>query len=277
MILPLACGAGAELSLIALHPVGLGVLEHVWHIYRSDFYRQNLIEMQPLGESYPLTAPLILMMAVPPLLALARPRRAALRWLLPQLLFAFSAARVGRLLSEASIAAAPALAASLEVLLEEFRSRTERLRRLARPAVVAAGLFLVAAGAVAAHLQDVPALDWQDFSYPRSCYQWLEAHSEGRGFNDMLYGGTFIFHFFPRRKVYIDGRTNYPEDFFQHSYGLIKYAQPGWKEEARRWDLRWFLLHPSRFALLHAALRADPQFRLAHLETNCAVYVRTSP
>jgi hypothetical protein len=277
LLLPLACGAAAAASLVVLHPVGTGVLARVWHIYRSDFYRANINELKPLGESYPLTAPILLLFAVPPLAALFRPRKAALRWLLPQLLFAWSAVRVGRLLSEASIAAAPALAASLAVLLEETREQTGRLARLARPPVVAASLALAALAAVALHLKQVPALDWMDESYPRSCYRWLDAHEQGRGFNDMVYGGTFIFHFFPRRKVYIDGRTNYLEDFFQRSYFLIKNAEPGWKEEARRWDLRWFLLHPLRFARLHAALRNDPGFRLAHQEPNCAIYQTVGP
>jgi hypothetical protein len=277
LLLPLACGAAAAASLVALHPVGAGVLARVWHIYRSDFYRANIVELKPLGESYPLTAPLLFLFAVPPLVALFRPRKAALRWLLPQLLFAWSAARVGRLLSEASIAAAPALAASLATVLEEARGQTDRLARLARPPLAAAWLALAALAAIVLHLTQIPALDWQDESYPRACYRWLDAHEQGRGFNDMLYGGTFIFHFFPRRKVFIDGRTNYLEEFFRSSYFVIKNAEPGWKEEARRWDLRWFLLHPRRFARLHAALRGDPGFRLAHQEPNCAIYETVGP
>ncbi len=277
LLLPLACGAAAAASLFAFHPVGAGVLARVWHIYRSDFYRAHIVELQSLGRSYPLTVPLLLLLVVPPIVALFRPRQAAPRWLLPQILFACSAARVGRLLSEASIVAAPALAACLTPLLEEARGQTVRLARLARPPLVAACLAVAAFASVAVHLAQVPALDWEDFSYPRACYQWLDAHEQGRGFNDMLYGGTFIFHFFPRRKPFIDGRTNYLEEFFRGSYIVIRNAEPGWKEEARRWDLRWFLLHPARFARLHAALRSDPGFRLAHQELNCAIYERAGP
>jgi hypothetical protein len=90
----------------------------------------------------------------------------------------------------------------------------------------------------------------------------------------MWFGGTLIFHFHPRRKVFIDGRTNFSEEFFRGSYFPLKNAEPGWKDVAARWDLQWFLLHPSRFGKLHAALRADKEFRVAHAEPNCIVYER---
>src|SRR5207237_9094875 len=158
----------------------------------------------------------------------------------------------------AAIGVAPAFAVALAVALEELRPSIERLARLASPARVTALLALAAGAAAAGHLAQVPALDWQEAQYPRACYEWIDAHEQGRGFNDMWYGGTFIFHFFPRRKVFIDGRTNFPEEFFRGDYFPIKNADPGWKEVARRWDLRWFLLQPHRFPRLPPALRTAP-------------------
>jgi hypothetical protein len=254
------------------------VLLRVWHIFSSKLYRQNIVELQPLWRSYGLDAPTLLLFAFPLAVAAARRRDLSLAALLPLALFAVSALRVGRLVSEAAIVAAPCFAEALaqaQAALAET-GRIERLRALLRPPRLAAATVAATAVALSACAAEGYGrnLGWLDSSYPRSCYEWIDAHElPPRGFNDLWFGGTFIFHFFPRRQVFVDGRIVFSDDFFEHSYLPIKNAEPGWKDAAARWGLRWFLLHPSRFARLHRALRQDPDFRLVHEEENCSVYV----
>ena len=275
--LALGCAATALTSLLLIHPRGLGPLAHVWEIFSSATTRQNITEYFPLWRSYGFTAPLLVLWAVP--IATVIGLRAPLPLPLAAVaaVLGVQAIQVGRVVSDAAFAAAPLWAAATVAATAVLKS-SNRLGRLAgmfSPERACAALVAAAAITGLGHLASFegPLLAWTDDRYPRGCYEWIDAAGlPPRGFNDLGFGGSFIFHFNGRRKTFIDGRASYSDAFFEHEYTPIKQAAPGFKEIVRKWGIEWFLLYPGRFQALHKALLADPAMRLVHLEANCAVY-----
>lgn len=267
-----ACAGACVASLWLFHPLGLEPLWRVIAIFRSPASQSNIGEYAPLGFSYALSAPVLALLAVAPVCwGFARLRGGALppmavaaSWAA----FALGELRVGRLLAEASVVLAPVFAQAVAQAAPLVRVRL-------RPTLIASLALLAAAFAAAAHLA-VPAerdLSWPSALYPRACYEWLDAHAPPRGFNDLWFGGSFIFHFDGRRLTFIDGRSFYSDDFFVSDYLPLRNAQPGWQQLAAKWQLDYFLLKPGRFRGLHAALQANG-WRAAYLDPDCAVYLR---
>lgn len=272
LLLFVACAAGCVLSLWLFHPLGLAPIGRVIEIFRSPASRANISEYAPLGFSYAVSAPVLSLLIAPPLCwGLAKLRGSS--W--PPLAFvaiwaAFSAGelRVGRLLAEASVVLAPVFAQAAAHAAPFVQVRIRR-RWIAGLAIVC-GLF-----AAAAHLA-VPeerALVWPSALYPRACYEWLDAHAPARGFNDLWFGGSFIFHFDGRRLDFIDGRSFYSDAFFEDDYLPLREARPGWQDLARKWGIGYFLLKPGRFRGLHVALQRSG-WKPAYLDRDCAVYLR---
>jgi hypothetical protein len=268
-----AAGAG---SLALFHPLGLAPLANVLRIFFSTTIRDNISEFAPLWRSYAIDAPLLLLFAGPSVGFLVARRRLPASLLILQLFFAFSALRVGRLLFEASLAAVPVLAPALAEAASALRQRGAIRQASPAAARALAGLTVGAAlVAGAVHLPVARRLDWPEGFYPRGCYSWIDAQGlSPRGFNDLWFGASFIFHFAPRRKTFIDNRSFYSDRFFTEEYGPIKLARPGWQQIAKRWGIDWYLLVPGRFRALHAALQQDPGMRLGYADPYCAIYVK---
>ncbi len=274
-----ACGAAALLSLITFHPVGFGTLARVWEIFVSDFYRQNYQEMRSLAVAYGVNLPVMILWSLPMIVWLALRRRIALPHVLMWAAFVFTGIRVGRMVAESSIVVAPIAAAALQVAAERLAARDAlgALRRLLPPRRLAAGvvIFTLLASANYVRLGWARGLGWSDWNYPRACYEWIDENGlPPRMFNDMFFGGTFIFHFYPRRKVFIDGRTPYREEFFRGVYEPIKSAAPGWEEIIDKARIDWFLLADMRFKRLHGALHRSPRWEMAHRQGTCVIYTR---
>jgi hypothetical protein len=274
-----AAGAGALLSLAMIHPAGLGVPARVWEIFASDFYRLTYQEMASLSVAYGVNAPVVLLWGAPPVIWLALRRRLVLAHVVTWLVFVVTGLQVGRMLAESSIVLAPiwALAVTDAWTALNESGAVARLRSLLTPTRLASGIILltVLAGANFVRNGWARGLGWLDYNYPRSCYAWIEEqHLPPRMFNDMFFGGSFIFHFYPRRRVFIDGRTVYPEAFFRGIYEPVKLAAPGWQEIVDRAGIDWFLLAKMRFARLHSALQRSPRWQLAHVDGTCVVYTR---
>ncbi|MBS2021356.1 MAG: hypothetical protein JST92_03030 [Deltaproteobacteria bacterium] len=277
----LGCVAISLGTLALFHPMGLAPFWHVLGIFRSATSRANIAEYAPLWDSYAVTAPLLLLWLVPPLAWALTRRPPPLALTLVSWLLAAQALQVGRLVSEAALAAAPVWSASVTALFAHLQAsgQLDRLARSFSPARAAALVITCAALSAGLHLAtpERHTLAWTEAYYPKSCYDWIDAaHLPPRAFNDLGYGGSFIFHFDGRRKTFIDGRSFYSDAFFNDEYTPIKQARPGFQRIAERWGIEWYLLHPSRFRALHEALQRDPRMALVHLEDMCAIYVLRS-
>ena len=266
------CAAVAALSLALFHPLGLAPLLRVLDIFSSDLNRQSISEYAPLWRSYKVDAPMLILAFLPPLSWALAFRKVSLPLVALHLLFVFSAARVGRLVTDAAIVLAPIWAYSMMLALQALSGSLSRLARLATKDRLTALPILICLAAAAAPLSQVE-LSWPEAYYPRSCFRWIDTHPlPPRQFNDLWFGGSFIHYFSPRRKTFIDGRSFYTDRFFRDDYLPIRDAAPGWQEVAGRWGIEWFLLRPNRFRALHEALRRDPRYRLVYSEDQCTIY-----
>lgn len=267
-----ACAAAAALSLALFHPLGVATLWRVLDIFSADATQQYISEFAPLWRSYEIDAPMLLLALLPPLAWALAYRELSLPLAALHLLFVVAAARVGRLVTDAAIVLAPIWAYSILLALRALSGSLSRLARLATPRRLAAVPALICVLAAAGPLSRLE-LDWPARFYPRACYDWIDAHHlPPRQFNDLWFGGSFIFHFSPRRKTFIDGRSFYDDRFFRDEYLPIREAAPGWQKVAERWGIEWFLLRPDRFRGLHEALRKDPRYRLVHSDEQCTIY-----
>ena len=273
----LACLAGSAVSLALVHPLGLGVFARVFGIFASGFYRANYEEMQPLLTSYGVDAPVLLLWGLPPLLWLIARKPVRAGHLILWALFVWSGVQVGRLVAETSLVLVPvwATAAVAAWRALEEKGALQNLVRFGDPRGAAVAIALATALSAAGFWQLGYGHDtrWPEDLYPRRCYAWIEQHRlPDRMFNDMWFGGSFLFHFFPQRRVFIDGRTAYGQEFFDQVYAPLKQAAPGWEELASRLGLRWFLLTPTRFGRLHQALQHSPRWRPLFHDETCSIY-----
>jgi hypothetical protein len=266
------CAAACGASLWLFHPLGLAPLLRVAEIFRSPTSQANISEYAPLGFSYAVSAPVLALLVAPPLCwAFAKLRGGALPPLAVAATWvAFGAGelRVGRLLAEASVVLAPVFAQAAARAAPFVKMRL-------RPALLACLALLAAAVSAVAHLAvaEERELVWPSVFYPRACYEWLDANAPQRGFNDLWFGGSFIFHFDGRRLTFIDGRSFYSDDFFTNDYLPLRNAQPGWERLVAKWSLDYFLLKPGRFRGLHQALQHSG-WRAGYEDPDCVIYLR---
>src|SRR2546427_8531169 len=79
-----------------------------------------------------------------------------------------------------------------------------------------------------------------DLQLSRGAAEFIAAHEErfGRSFNTDDLGGSLIYRFWPRLRVFIDDRIFvYGDEFVLHDYFPVLYAQPGWREVLDRYEL----------------------------------------
>jgi hypothetical protein len=277
----LGCAAAALGSLALVHPRGLSPLLHVWEIFSSPTTHQNITEYFPLWRSYGFTAPLLALWAVPVVAGIGLRLPLPLPLVAIAVVLGLQAVQVGRVVADAALGAAPLWAFATVALVKRLEASHHlgRLAGLVSPERACAALVAAAAVTGLGHVASVegPLLAWTEDRYPKGCYDWIDASGlPARGFNDLGFGGSFIFHFNGRRKTFIDGRASYSDAFFENDYTPIKQAAPGFQQIVRKWGIDWFLLYPTRFRALQAALQADPAMRLVHLEPGCAIYARAS-
>jgi hypothetical protein len=266
------CALAAVLSLAVFHPLHLESLSRSLHIFFSPVERANIAEYAPLGASYAVNAPILALLLVPPLCWLLLRRDLPLPVMATWLVFAVAEIRVGRMLAEASVVLAPAFAQATMQALAALRA-SGKIRSAARLAWLPPLAALAGAGAHFAD-PDQRGFSWPEALYPVGCYRFIEAHDlPPRMFNDLWFGGSFIFHFDGRRKTFIDGRSFYSDEFFTGDYLPIRNAAPGWQQIVKKWGIEWFLLMPGRFVALHQALRKSG-YKIAYLDPYCSVYVR---
>jgi hypothetical protein len=264
-LLWLACALAVAISLYAFHPFHLQPLFRALAIFHSLSSSAYIQEYAPMGRGYHFTPAILALLITPVVLWLWSPRRASLPLVFLWFAFGLGEVRIGRLLAEGSIVLAPAFAQSAA------RFKLDSVRPL-----LVGCLTLLAAGVAAASHLAIPeerALEWPSFYYPIACYQWLDAHAPARGFNDLWFGGSFIFHFDGRRLDFIDGRSFYSDDFFEHDYLPIRDAKPGWENVVRKWDIQYFLLKPGRFLPIHRAIE-KAGWRAGYRDPDCEVYLK---
>jgi hypothetical protein len=180
------------------------------------------------------------------------------------------------------LACVPILA---EPAAEIVRRAEEWLRadgRLARTALVttASALVIVAFG-YASELRSIPRRGWFDYagvmsSFPVRACDAIDAHGWGGNLlNDYKWGGYCIWRWYPRRKVFIDGRA---EVYFKTSfddYYAIHNVFPDWPARLRKWRIDTALL--DRTSHLARVMEASPEWVRVYDDAVAMVFRRRQP
>jgi hypothetical protein len=272
-----ACSAA---SLV--NPYGIGLHRHVLAYLRSDWIRNNIQEfMAPTFRNEgQLQFELLLILGLLTVTLLLQKRRIVeALWIL---FFAHSALTSVRHAPLFCLLAVPLMASELSVLWKQFAANRSRkslmgtlhtmggdfaapFRRTSVwiPIVVA----IVALGPLKWPV-DFPKEEFPVAIVARNA-QVLET---GRVLTTDQWGDYLIFHYYPRLKVYVDGRSDFYGEQLGTEYLHILQLSPDWR---RRFEHRGFdtVLLPSSWPLVQV-LRESTEWRLAEDTGKTVLFLR---
>ena len=134
--------------------------------------------------------------------------------------------------------------------------------------VVAAAFAALGASARAGRVGFDPA------RFPVRAADFLEERSpDGRVFAKDQWGGYLIYRFQGRRKVFMDGRSDFYGREFMETYAQVVEVKPGWDAVLRRFDVRFVLAPPD--AALASVLGLSPEWKRVYADSVAAVFERT--
>jgi hypothetical protein len=117
-----------------------------------------------------------------------------------------------------------------------------------------------------------------DLELSRGAAEFIAAHEErfGRAFNTEDLGGSLIYRFWPRLRVFVDDRVFlYGDDFVLREYFPVLYAQRGWRETLAKYDLTAAVVTAD--AQCATLLRVSPEWELAYADRMNAIFFRRDP
>jgi len=94
----------------------------------------------------------------------------------------------------------------------------------------------------------------------------------GNLLNTYHYGGYIIWQTYPERLVFIDGRADLYGKAHYEAYQTMVYAEPGWQQALRRYDIAWVLLERER--PLAKVLRERADWHVLYADRTNVVMVR---
>ena len=181
-----------------------------------------------------------------------------------------------------AIVAAPIIAREVTPWLDALRPAfQERWRAIAReqaalrsplvyfPAICALFVALSLAGV----LPFPRTLD--DLQLSRGAAEFIATHQDrfGRLFNTDGLGGTLIYRFWPRLRVFVDDRNAvYGDDFMMRRYYRVLYGQRGWRKVLDRYGVTAAVVDAG--AQCTALLRASPGWELGYEDRLNTIFFR---
>lgn len=261
--------------------VGIGVLQQFIQEWATPDFHQ--IYAQPF---------IWLLLFTVAALALAG-RRARFTDLILLAGFTYLALMAGRNIALFALVAAPMLATYGEEALcnlwAGLAERYSRLRRLrlsesaptqpARPVLVAANWLIVLLLVLAGVVKSVQPLSiafnekLQREQFPAGAVDYLREHAlPGEMFNSYNWGGYLIWKLYPQQKVFIDGRTDLYDDAFIRRYLAVTWAQAGWEETLRQYNVGYIVIESDSF--LGAYLALHPAWQEEYRDSIAVIYVR---
>ncbi len=136
--------------------------------------------------------------------------------------------------------------------------------------IIALAGFVVATGKVTATKQ----AQAEAKMYPVAALAWARTHNlPARGFNSYLWGGYLIWHRYPGRFVYVDGRPDMYGDVFMDQFVHAYDGDPGWQSLLDRNDLCYALVEPD--SGIAGVLRTARGWTLRYHDAVAVIYERT--
>jgi hypothetical protein len=271
----------SAISLWILNPVGPRVLLISFDMFRSLWFQTHVAEFQPLppgnfGAVWALLGLTALALAI----AWARNRARASDALVFGV-FAWGTITVNRQMLPLSVLAPSILATHLALVAD--RTLAPATRAALR---TAAGLALAAAMAYGAWTGFVGGdrfrfgFGFDERTHPLGAYRFIEANAlPGEVWNEDAWGGSFLWHFWPRRRDFVDNRLEvFDEAFFRKVYVPVRGAQAGWERTLDRYGVNTLLMQMTDKPIgIQGAAFRSPRWALVYWDDRAAVYVRRTP
>jgi hypothetical protein len=282
--LALACAAAT-----VLNPYGLALHGHIGTYLRSDFIRGAVQEFQSpsfRSESMLQFEALLLAGLLAVGLVLARPGRRPWAELLMTLFWAHAALGAVRHVTIFALVATPLVAVEASrlvgILLE--RARRGSIVRIILGDVaseVSQGFRRVSIWGpvllVAIALNDPPKGEWpKDFPKEKFPVALIAQHEQrlvsGRVLTVDQWADYLIYRFYPRQRVFIDGRSDFFGPKIGGEYIRLMSGQRDWKSLITKWDFDTVLC-PPEWALA-SLLRQDTEWRLEAETSDALLFFR---
>jgi tetratricopeptide (TPR) repeat protein len=114
--------------------------------------------------------------------------------------------------------------------------------------------------------------------FPVGAVRFLEEESiDGNMFNMMGWGGYLVYHGYPGRKVFIDGRLDLYGEEFSRRYLDAYFLSSGIEKLLKEYDIGYFVLdYPDQAEarMIQYPLSQNPDWALVYWDDNSLVYVR---
>ncbi len=188
----------------------------------------------------------------------------------------FLALRSGRHIALYAIVVIPLLGARLQAVapvlqrtLDTWRSR--RILALTWPVVLVTVLILGNDAAKSQTLQF--GREPSATTYPAGALQYLREHNlSGNLFNLYEWGGYLVYHLYPQRSVFIDGRPDVYGDAFVDKYVQVTYLKPTWRAVLDQYNIDLVLM--DKFSPLAVVLGGAPDWQEVYSGAIESLFVR---
>ncbi len=172
------------------------------------------------------------------------------------------------------------VAALTRVAVESGRMRSlleysERLVAIDRKirGVVPMLVVLVATLAGLGALADSGHVAFNARKFPVAAADFMEQQGlTGRVFAKDQWGGFLIYRFEGRRKVFVDGRSDFYGQDFLETYTQVAEAKPGWNAVLERFDVRFVMAPPDN--ALASALQTGSAWKRIYADSVAAIFER---
>jgi hypothetical protein len=271
-------------SLLAtlINPYGWRLHRHVLTYLQDSYLMDHISEFRSFSFHSPGAryVELFLLIAAVGILTLLRRRAYAPAVLgLAMLHIALYSARH---MATAAVLVMPVAAAALSREARKLRALrplmdyADRIRAIDRriTGAVPLALVLIATAAGVRALERSGGVEFNPKLFPVQAADFLERNDvSGRLFSKDQWGGYLIFRFQGRRKVFIDGRSDFYGREMLETYATVADVKPGWDVVLRQYDVRLVLIPPDH--ALASVLELSPDWKRIYSDTVAAVFERT--
>jgi hypothetical protein len=290
----IACGLGC-LAVTFANPYGWGLHKHIIQYLSDPYQLRHISEFQAVNFHSPATPYFEPLMGLAVLAALwdLRGRRFAdvflsLGWLHLALI-------AGRNLPMFAVAASPVVARAAVAAIDAAREsrlsgwvnclasgfwtitagfeRTDRVGRAhlagVLPLAFAAALLLAPRPASARFTST-----YDPAAYPEGALPALLSPETRHIFADDEWGDYLIYHLYPAKQVFIDGRSDFYGDDFGQSYLDLLNVKTGWTKTLAKYDIDTIVLSPG--LSLTSTLKISPEWRVVYDDGVAVVFRRNS-
>lgn len=236
-----------------VNPMGYKALSFPFTLTGQEIYMANIDEWQPLkmeyliGYSFRYTWGFSLLSILAVIVFLYQRGNIDLTELIIFCLFLFLAMRRMRFTAEFAIAIAPIVARGLVDMASRLSLHRIKFYKSVISGGLIAALSLIFYVSILNSKTYAFGLGSKERAFPEKAVDFLiENNIQGNMYNSLGYGGYLMWRFFPKQKVFIDGRGEVYDGIFYKDYLDAHFNSDVWKRVVDRYKIDWVILEYSR-------------------------------